>query len=103
MVRIKDSSHIPQWLEWMRNIHIPHILKTGIPLEGSGKIYLVEEMGKNDSTTYAVDYHFVSKDALQSYRGKHGATLGKEYEDEGWADKTEVTRFIVSTAAIPSM
>ncbi len=86
----------------MRNVHIPHVMKTGYPLEGSGKIYSVKEMDTSDNTMYCIDYHFLSEEQLKKYRAEHGAKLGQEYTDEGWAAKTEVTRFTVTTVTMPS-
>jgi hypothetical protein len=102
-VTVQDLNRVKEWLLWMYLTHIPHILATGIPLDGSGKIYKVEELEpKAESTTFVVSYHFNSKEDLMRYRSEYGKRLGQEYEDAGWMKATKVTREMVTPVPEPA-
>ena len=61
---IEEDVH-DEWLEWMKNIHIPSMLQTG-KFESAlmSKVDVVESMG---GITYSVQYKIQNKKTLQRY------------------------------------
>lgn len=72
---IEESVH-DQWLQWMRETHIPEMLATGKFLSAKMCRVLVEEdMG---GVTYSVQYTAPDRDTLQEYYAKDAPRLRKE-------------------------
>lgn len=71
-----DDEVREEWLTWMKQVHVPDVMKTGLFLEN--KIYKVmvnEEAG----TTYSVQYTLRSMDDLKTYQEKFAPALQKEH------------------------
>lgn len=61
---IEASVH-DEWLQWMKETHIPDVLATGKFLNAKmSKVLVEEEMGGN---TYSVQYTTIDKETLQHY------------------------------------
>lgn len=61
---IEESVH-QEWLQWMKEVHIPDVLATGKFLSAKmAKVLVEEEMG---GTTYSVQFTTVDKESLERY------------------------------------
>ena len=84
-VTIKVASEIAgDWLEWLRNEHIPEVVGTGC-FTGATILHLFE-MDEEEAVTYAVQYHAESKAAYNRYIEKHADLLRKKSFDK-WGDR----------------
>jgi hypothetical protein len=66
------------WLRWMKEKHIPDVMKTGFFLENKICKVLVEE---EQGITYAIQYTCMSMEDLQSYQQKHAPGLQREHAE----------------------
>lgn len=87
-VNVEDAIH-DEWLQWMKEIHIPEVMATN--LFESNKIFevLVEnETGK----TYSIQYEYAEMESLQLYQEMYAAKLQadhlKRYGDKVLAFRT---------------
>lgn len=89
-VNIEDSIH-SQWLEWMKNEHIPAMLATGkFKSALMTRVQVQEEMG---GSTYSVQYRTDSQETLQRYYEEDAPALraqGKPFEGKFVAFRTEL-------------
>lgn len=87
-VKVDHDIH-REWLKWMRDIHIPEVLKTGLFTENRICKVLVEE---TDGVTYAVQYTCKNMDDYRKYEKEHAGRLQKEhrekYQDKALAFRT---------------
>ena len=68
-----------EWLRWMKEKHIPDVMKTGHFLENKiCKVLVDEEQG----TTYSVQYTCESMEKLEDYQRAHSPRLQKEHNDK---------------------
>lgn len=75
-----DAEIEQEWLNWMREIHIPEVLATGLILEN--KILRIFDQEKMDgTTTYAFQYILKSIDDYEKYQAEHAPTLQKLHSD----------------------
>lgn len=76
-INIDDSVH-DQWLEWMKNTHIPQVMQTGKFMHAKMvKVLLEEEMG---GTTYAIQYQVKNKQLLEKYYEEEASRLRQEMD-----------------------
>lgn len=68
-----------EWLQWMREVHIPHVMATGSFL--SYRINRVLSLEDEDSTTYAFQYLCKDIAVLHHYHVHHAPGLQKEHAD----------------------
>lgn len=67
-----------EWLQWMKEKHIPDVMKTGYFIENKiCKVLVEEELG----TTYSIQYTCESMDKLMEYQRIHSQGLQKEHAD----------------------
>lgn len=67
-----------EWLDWMRNTHIPAVLKTGKFSKALlSQVMIEEEMG---GVTYSVQYTTESLDTLRAYQQENEPNLQQETE-----------------------
>lgn len=78
-----------EWLKWMKDTHIPDVLKTGLFIKNRICKVLVQE---KDGVTYAVQYTCKNIDDYRKYESEHAARLQKEhrerYHDKALAFRT---------------
>lgn len=68
-----------EWLEWMKEKHIPDVMKTGHFLENKiCKVLVDEEQG----TTYSIQYTCESMETLNNYQQEHSPRLQKEHAEK---------------------
>ena len=71
-----DASIHTDWLEWMRNVHIPEVMATGYFVEHKICKLLVD-----DEITYAIQYNCESLEKLNEYQEKHSPALQQKHTD----------------------
>jgi hypothetical protein len=78
-VNIEDS--IEQgWVQWMKDTHIPDVMKTGMFLSSKMTHVLVEEqMG---GKTYSIQYTCENKETLDEYQQKYAPALQTDHNDK---------------------
>lgn len=68
-----------EWLQWMKEKHIPDVMQTGYFIENKVcKVLVDEEQG----TTYSIQYLCESMEKLQEYQQQHSPRLQKEHADK---------------------
>jgi hypothetical protein len=73
-----EAAMEPEWLEWMRRVHVPDVLRTGC--FSAATIYKSVE-AKRDEPTYVIHYRCSSTKEYQRYRDYFAAALQKEHSD----------------------
>lgn len=74
-----DASVHDDWLKWMREIHIPDVMKTGCFTDSRMlKVLHVEDEG----VTYSIQYMFEKMTDMEEYRDKHATRLQKDAHDK---------------------
>lgn len=64
-----------EWLQWMKTVHIPDVMRTGYFIENMiCKVLVNEEQG----TTYSVQYTCNSIQDYEEYKQLHAPRLQKE-------------------------
>ena len=75
-VSIDHAVH-QDWVNWMREIHIPDILKTGLFFEARMSKILAEEEG---GLAYSIQYTAKSMDDYEKYMSNHAEALRADHE-----------------------
>ena len=75
-VKINNDVH-DDWLNWMKNVHIPDVMKT--TLFTSHQLARVLGQDDEDGTTYAIQYTCENMKTLQMYSSRFAPTLQKEH------------------------
>ena len=76
-VNIEDSVH-DDWLQWMKQKHIPDVVKTGCFSSGTIFRLLVNE---DSGTSYSVQYRAPNKVAIDMYIKEFAPALQKEHKE----------------------
>jgi hypothetical protein len=77
-INVDHATH-DEWYAWMREVHIPAVMKTGCFTEQRMlKVLNVEDEG----TTYSVQYTFLQMSNMEEYKQKHAAALQKQTMDK---------------------
>lgn len=74
-----DKSIEKEWLIWMKEVHVPAIMETGLFVEN--KIYKVVGVEEQESVSYATQYVTKSLLEIDQYLKHHAHRL----QDEGHA------------------
>jgi hypothetical protein len=67
-----------EWLDWMRRVHVPDVLRTGCFAQAT--IYNLVEPESNEPT-YVIQYRCSSMEEYERYRDYFAAALQKEHSD----------------------
>ena len=68
-----------EWLQWMKTVHIPNVMKTKYFIENMiCKVLVDEEQG----TTYSIQYTCDSVRDYEEYKKLHASRLQKEVADK---------------------
>lgn len=86
-----DDSILDDWLQWMRKIHIPEVMATGLFTEARFTKVLVQE---ESGTTFSVQYTAPHMIALQQYQQHHGPAL-QQKTLERYGDKVVAFRTLL--------
>lgn len=71
-----DASIHTDWLEWMRNVHIPEVMATGYFVEHKICKLLVD-----DEITYAIQYNCETLENLNEYQEKYSPALQQKHTE----------------------
>ena len=84
-VTIKVHESIKQdWLQWLKEEHIPDIINTGCFTHAV--ILRLLEVDDSEGPTYAVQYHAENKGLYNNYIENHSAQMRQNGVDK-WGDK----------------
>ena len=73
-----EGSIEKEWLQWMREEHIPDVMATKLFIDH--KIYkLMNEV--DGGTTYAIQYFALEAEDINTYQREHAPRLQKEHAD----------------------
>ena len=72
-VNIENDTH-QEWLQWMKQVHIPDVMNTGLFKENK-VLRLLTEVEGNTGTTYSVQYLCENMDKYYEYEKKHAPSL----------------------------
>lgn len=75
-----DDNLETDWLEWMKNVHIPKVLETGLFIEHR----IMKVLSRQDDETgqtYNIQYDCESMDKYEEYQQKHSQQLQKEHTE----------------------
>lgn len=75
-----DKSIEVEWLAWMRESHVPKVMKTGLFV--SYQILKVLTHDDQESTSYAIQYTITSIQKFQEYLDHFAPALRKEVQDK---------------------
>jgi hypothetical protein len=73
-INVEDDIH-HEWLEWMRNVHIPEVLSTGL-FHGHRLCKLLDV--EDEGATYSVQYSAKSLEDYNKYKTEHAPKLQQE-------------------------
>ena len=89
-INIDDAVH-DEWLKWMKEVHIPDVMKTGLFLENRMLKILDNESG-NGGTNYSVQFTCRTMEDFKKYETTFASTFRKEhagkYKDQFVAFRT---------------
>jgi hypothetical protein len=88
-VTLEESIH-NEWLAWMKEVHIPDVMKTGLFVENKICKLLTEEL----ETTYAIQYTFNAMDDLRKYQKEFAPKLQAEHKEK-FKDKFAAFRTVL--------
>ena len=81
-VNIEDDVH-QEWLQWMKEVHIPDVMDTGLFIENKICRVLVEE---ETGTTYSVQYSCNGLEEYNKYKEEFASIL-QEAHSKKFANK----------------
>jgi Domain of unknown function (DUF4286) len=85
-----DNDRAEDWLTWMRDVHIPDVMKTGCFLEN--RIFRVLADEDSGGKTYSVQYYCNSMKEFEQYESDFAAALradhAQRYKDKFVAFRT---------------
>jgi hypothetical protein len=89
-VNISDDVHA-EWLKWMKEVHVPDVVKTGCFIDGQiFKLLYVEDEGH----TYSMQYKFLQMDDYLKYQKEFAPALQAEHSKK-FKDKYGAFRSIL--------
>jgi hypothetical protein len=92
-VNIEQSAH-DEWLEWMRQHHIPEVMKTGMFSEHR----ILRVLGDEESggATYSFQYTCESMEKFRQYQEKYAPKLQSDH-NEKFKDRFVAFRTLLET------
>ncbi len=94
-INIEDSVH-EEWLEWMKTVHIPDVMKTGMFTDSRILRVLVEE--SLGGQTYSVQYTCDSIEKYQKYEDNYSVALRSDFNNR-YKDKFVAFRTLLEIVA----
>ena len=73
-----EAAIVREWLDWMRRVHVPDVLRTGC-FTGATIYKMLEPT--SDEQTYVIQYQCSAIAEYQRYRDHFAAALQKEHSD----------------------
>ncbi len=68
-----------EWLQWMKDVHIPEVMSTGKFVSSHMFKVLADDQG---GTTYAIQYSCASMEHYELYREEHASRLQAETQNK---------------------
>jgi len=91
-IKITKEAH-DDWLNWMKTVHVPDVINTGLFVDASIRKLLYVE--KDDGITYSIQYRLTEMDKLHEYQEKYAKALQADhterYKDQFVAFRTLMT------------
>jgi hypothetical protein len=75
-----DGAVEKEWLQWMKEVHIPEVLATGLFIENR-IMRIFDEEKMEDTATYAFQYVLKNMDDFDTYQEKFAPTLQKSHSE----------------------
>ena len=72
-----DKSIEEEWIEWMRTIHVPDVMATGLFV--TNKIYKVLSLQEGDNPSYSFQYFSDSIEKIDNYLKNYAPKLQQEH------------------------
>ncbi len=85
-----------EWLKWMKEVHIPDVMKTGLFLEAKLSKILAESEG---GESFSIQYLLNNMDDYNKYQTEHAPKLQQEHNKK-WADKSVAFRTLLNVEEI---
>ncbi|CAN5418756.1 DUF4286 family protein [soil metagenome] len=76
-----DSSIENEWIEWIREVHIPDLMKTGL-FSGNKIMRLLDPKPDDGTNTYAVQYFLNSIEDYDIYLKEHSASFQEKHNEK---------------------
>jgi len=76
-INIDNTAH-DEWLEWMKNKHVPKQMATGLFVKNTILKLIYEQ--DNGGTTYAFQYFLHSLDDLETYEKTYDSVFQSEHQ-----------------------
>lgn len=92
-INVENSVH-DEWLQWMKNTHIPEVLATGLFVDG--KILKLKDPHPEEGVTYAIQYTLESMEKLDNYKKEFAPALQQKTNDK-YAGKFHAFRSVLET------
>lgn len=77
-VKIQTAVHA-DWLAWMKKVHIPDVMKTGLFVDQ--KMFRILEEDETQGITYSIQYFLSSMDDLKKYNSEFAKDLQAEHTE----------------------
>jgi hypothetical protein len=89
-----DHSVHDEWLTWMKEVHIPDVMKTGMFIDNR----MLKVLGDEESggVTYSIQYTCRTMDDYRKYEMEYAPALRAEY-NEKYKDKFVAFRTLLET------
>lgn len=88
-----ETSIVDEWLTWMKEVHIPEVMETG--LFESYSIYKV--LLQQEELTFSVQFFTSSMSKLQKYQANHAQLLQARHSKK-YGDKVVAFRTVLESA-----
>lgn len=70
----------PEWMTWMKEVHIPDVLATGMFHEN--KIFRILHDSEDGSINYSIQYFTDSMEKVLEYQSKYAPKLQQDVRDK---------------------
>lgn len=91
-INVEDDIH-DEWLDWMKAVHIPQVLNTGL-FQGYRMFKVLSRFDEETGTTYSIQYYLDTMEDYEKYQREHAPGLQKQTADK-YKDKFMAFRTIL--------
>ncbi len=92
--RVEDEV-LEDWLSWMKNIHIPEVMQTGLFTDNKLMILLNDPLGDEyPGNTFIIQYFAENLDQYDLYQMEHAPALQQKHK-ERYGDKVLTFRTLM--------
>lgn len=90
-----EPDALDEWLDWMKTVHIPDVIATGLFIEH--RFFKVMSTEHGEGHTYSIQYFLKSMGEFETYKIHHAPRLQKEHSDR-FANRYVAFRTILESA-----